>query len=83
LYKLYNISSSSSSETPPSDSHILQDKINNLEKTLKILQSPVKTISFTPPSHYKAIQTNGEKIGMTSHINFCNKNIIQIPVIKK
>jgi len=63
LYKPYNISSSSlsSSKILSLDGQMLQDKINNLEKALKTLQSSVKTIPLTPPSHYKTIQTNGEK----------------------
>ena len=61
LYKLYNISTSSSSETSFPDIQIIQDEINNLEKILKILQSLVKIISFTPSSHYKTIQANEEK----------------------
>ena len=61
LYKLYNISLSNSSETSSLDTQMIQNKINNLEKALKILQLSVKTIPFTPPSHYKTIQVNGEK----------------------
>ena len=61
LYKLYNISTSSSSETSFPDIQIIQDEINNLEKVLKILQSLVKIIPFTAPSHYKTIQANKEK----------------------
>jgi len=52
LYKLYNISTSSSSKTPPPDTQILQDKINKLNKALQL---PVKTILFTSPNHYKNI----------------------------
>jgi len=48
LYKLYNILTSSSSETSFPDIQIIQDEINNLEKVLKILQSLVKIILFTP-----------------------------------
>ena len=57
LYKPYNISPSSlsSSKTLSPDGQILQDKINNLEKALKTLQSSVKTIPLTSPSHYKTI----------------------------
>ena len=61
LYKSYNILTSSSSETSSPDTQILQDKINNLEKVLKMLQSPVKTILFTPPNYYKTIQASGKK----------------------
>ena len=61
LYKSYNILTSSSSETSSPDTQILQDKINNLEKVLKMLQPPVKTILFTPPNYYKTIQASGKK----------------------
>ena len=64
LYKPCDISISSSSETLSPDTQILQDEINNLEKSLKTLQSPVipvKTIPFTPLNHYKTIQANREK----------------------
>ena len=61
LYKSYNILTSSSSETSSPDTQMLQDKINNLEKVLKMLQLPVKTILFTPPNYYKTIQASGEK----------------------
>ena len=40
---------------------MLQVEINNLEKVLKKLQSPIKTIPFLPPNYYKTIQTNGKK----------------------
>ena len=60
LYKLYNILIFSSSETSSLDK-ILQNKINNLEKVLKSLQSPIKTIPFLSPNYYKTIQVNGDK----------------------
>ena len=40
---------------------MLQAEINNLEKALKMLQSPIRTIPFLPLTHYKTIQTNREK----------------------
>jgi len=86
LYKPYNISLSNSSEKSSLDTQMIQNKINNLEKTLKILQSSVKTIPFTPPSHYKTIQVNGKKertCGTILHINSCSRNIMQIPVVEK
>ena len=60
LYKPYNILISSSSETSFLDK-ILQNKINNLEKVLKSLQSSIKTIPFLSPNYYKTIQVNGNK----------------------
>ena len=39
----------------------MQEKINNLEKVLKTLQSLTKTILFLLLSHYKTIQQNEEK----------------------
>ena len=61
LYKSYNISTFSSSKISSLDIQMLQNKINNLKKALKILQSPVKTILFLPPNYYKTIQVNREK----------------------
>jgi len=61
LYKPYNISLLSSSRIIPPDIQMLHNKINNLEKTLKIIQSSVKIILFLPPINYKTIQTNEEK----------------------
>jgi len=39
---------------------MLQDKINNLKTTLKILQLSIKITLFTPLSHEKTIQINRE-----------------------
>ena len=50
---------SSSSETPPPDTQMLQDKINNLEK---VLQLSVKTIPFTSPNHYKLFKQIEKRI---------------------
>ena len=58
---------------------MLQDEINNLEKTLKMLQSPVKIIPFLPPNHYKTI----EHIGVTLYIIFYSRNTMQILVVKE
>ena len=60
LYKPYNISISSSSEISLPDNQIIQDEVNNLENVLKTLQSPGKTIPFTPSGYYKTIQANRE-----------------------
>jgi len=54
LYKLYTISLETSKSKAPKLVFI-QDEINNLEKILKILQSPIKIILFLPLSHYKTI----------------------------
>ena len=60
LYKLYDISLEPSRPTTL-ESFLLKEEVNNLEKTLKILQSSTKTIPFLPPAHYKMIQQDGEK----------------------
>ena len=39
----------------------IQDKINNLNKHMKFLQSPVKTILFYLPPYYKSLQSKGEQ----------------------
>jgi len=54
LYKPYTISSEPNRPTIPK-SILLKEQVNNLEKVLKILQSPTNTISFLPPAHYKTI----------------------------
>lgn len=60
LYKLYAILSESS-RLPKPEPILLKKEIDNLEKTLKILQFPVKTIPFLLLAHYKSIQLDGEK----------------------
>ena len=50
LYKPYKISTESSSTQPI----FIQDKLDNLEKHMKFVYSPVKTKMFTPPPHYKS-----------------------------
>jgi len=54
LYKSYDISSKSS-QYKISEPAFIQDEINNLEKHIKFMQSPVKTIPFYPPPHYKSL----------------------------
>ena len=54
LYKIYNISLESSKQKT-SELIFIQEEVDNLEKALQILQSPMKTIPFIPPSHYKII----------------------------
>jgi len=39
----------------------IQDKINNLEKHIKFLQLPVKTVPFYLPPHYKSLQSKREQ----------------------
>jgi len=55
LYRPYSISSEESQLKMP-ESIFIQEEINNLKKVLKILQSPVKTILFHSPPHYKTLQ---------------------------
>ena len=57
LYKPYEIS------TWPKtlESTFMQDKINNLEKHMKFIYSPVKTRVFNLPLHYKSIWSKGEQ----------------------
>ena len=43
------------------ESTFVQDKVNNLEKYMKFLQAPVKTIPFYLPPHYKFFQPNREQ----------------------
>jgi len=56
LYKSYDVSSKAST----SDTRIMQEEVNNLEKALQILQAPTKTTMFFPPEHYKTIYQEGE-----------------------
>ena len=60
LYKHYDILSKSS-KLKISEPIFVQDKINNLEKAMKTLQAPVKTVPFYPPPYYKTLQFNGEQ----------------------
>ena len=60
LYKPYNVLSKLNNPKNPEPTFI-QDKINNLEKYIKFLQAPVKTIPFYLPLHYKSLQPNGEQ----------------------
>ena len=56
-YKLY----ATLSKPTISELVFMQEEINNLEKVLKTLQSPTKTIPFLLLSYYKTIQQNREK----------------------
>ena len=57
LYKSYNISSKPKMPEPI----FIQDEVNNLERYMHILQSPVKTTPFYPLPYYKFLQPNGEQ----------------------
>jgi len=54
LYKPHNILTKASILTT-SESSLMQEEINNLEKVLKTLQTSTKTMLFLPPNHYKVI----------------------------
>ena len=59
LYKPYDISLKSSwSKTLKLI--FIQDKVNNLEKYMQFIQSPVKIILFYPPLYYKYLWPTGE-----------------------
>ena len=55
LYKLHTILLSEPRRLLMLKSILLKEKVNNLGKALKILQSPTKTIPFLSPTHYKSI----------------------------
>ena len=57
LYKPYEMLTESSSTQPT----LIQDKLDNLEKHMKFVHSPIKTKTFIPPPHYKSIQSKGEQ----------------------
>ena len=52
LYKLYDVDEPKSKTSEP---QLIQDEVNNLEKYMKYMQSPIKTIPFYPPPHYKSL----------------------------
>jgi len=54
LYKSYDISSKSSRHKTPKFTFI-QDKVNNLDKFMKMVQEPVKTMPFYSPLYYKSL----------------------------
>jgi len=60
LYKPYNVLSKSSKPKIP-ELTFVQDKVNNLDKYMKLVQSLVKTTSFYPPPHHKSLWPNGEQ----------------------
>ena len=54
LYKPYIISSKLS-RLKTSKPKFIQDKVNNLEKSIVLMQSPVKITLFYSPPHYKTL----------------------------
>ena len=50
----------------------IQDEINNLEKHMKFLQSPEKTVPFYPPPHYKFLWPKRKQ-----DEQYCNKIAIK------
>ena len=60
LYKLYNITSEYKQPRIPKPIFI-QEEVNNLEKVLKILELPAKTILFYPPLYYKNLWKHKEQ----------------------
>ena len=54
LYKPYNILSKSS-KPKTLEPTFIQDKVNNLDKYMKFLQSLVKIVLFYPLPHYKTL----------------------------
>ena len=60
MYKLYDVLSKSSKPKIP-ELTFVQDKVNNLDKYMKLVQSPVKTTPFYLPSHHKSLWPNGEQ----------------------
>jgi len=57
LYKPYDVDSPKPKTPKPT---FIQDKIGNLEKYMKYMQSSVKTIPFYLPPHYKFIWSQEE-----------------------
>jgi len=60
LYKPYDILSKSS-KPKTLEPTFIQDKINNLKKYMRFLQSPVKTVLFYPPPHCKSLWPKEEQ----------------------
>ena len=54
LYKPYDISSKSSKPKTPKFTFI-QDEVNNLDKFMKMVQEPVKTMLFYSSLYYKSL----------------------------
>ena len=60
LYKLHTTLLSEPRRPLMLKSILLKGEVNNLEKTLKTLQFPTKTIPFLSPTHYKSIWSDRE-----------------------
>jgi len=58
LYKPYDVTLPKSKTLEPIS---IQDEIDNLEKYMKYMQSPVKIILFYPPPHYKSLRPQEEQ----------------------
>lgn len=69
LYKLYNITFKHERPKIP-EFVFIQEEIDNLEKTLKTLQSPVKMISFYLLPYYKTLQKHREQYWKEIAIEF-------------
>ena len=57
LYKPYKVDSLKPKTSEP---RVIQDKIDNLDKYMKYMQSPVQTMPFYSPPHYKSLKSQGE-----------------------
>ena len=53
LYKPYQVDLPRPKTSEPI---FIQDEIDNLEKYMKYMQTPIITILFYPPPHYKSLQ---------------------------
>jgi len=60
LVKPYEISQSKSS-TSSSSTSFITDKVKNLLKYMKFVQSPTQTRLFRPPPHYQSLKSRGEQ----------------------
>ena len=60
LYKPYNITSEYEWLKTP-EPIFIQEEVNNLKKTLRILQAPVKTVPFYSPPYYKTLWSYSEQ----------------------
>jgi len=58
LYKPYNVDEPKPKTSKP---QLIQDEVNNLEKYMKYMQSPIKTIPFYSPPYYKSLRPQGEQ----------------------
>ena len=58
LYKPYDVDKLRPKTPKP---HFIQNEINNLDKYMKYMQSPIKTVPFYPLPYYKSIQPQTEQ----------------------